>query len=785
MRMNKKKIELNNKKFKWILFCATLVLSSLIIFGPFIFGGKFFIFKDIGIDTFQQYYPYYVSAVVRIREGIFGVWNNQHALGTNLINNISQTIDPFGLLVILIGVIGGTGTIKYMLVFVQIIKVLFSAFLCRKYLKIFNVSETAACLGAYLYAFSGHIMLWGQHYLLGTASVYIVLVLFFLENVIRNSEIKWRIGLSLSVAASVIYSYYMSYMILLFSGIYFCVRIFYPDIKQSWRTLLKKAITILSSVIVGLMMSGIILLPSASYLLNSSSRFESHMTLVERFLLFFRYIYPPVYAGQAASRLMSNNLLYINEGVLPGWGNYYEMPNLFYTVFIYLVFAQFIVYMFKNMKKSLSKMVYYAVCIFIVGFILLNPGIATAFNGFAYPQGRYMFVIVPILALMTSFVWSECIEKGKISILGVIGGAGFSFFVLAYSFRRAAADVKNYSVLYGIFILIFAIVMVYIAVQTKKKPYALAVLMTLFVLTSVCDGIITNNQRVCVYKDEFTQENGLNDKLENTKDALAYLKDIDSSIYRVEKTYVDVVLVGDPLLEGYASITDYNSTVNRHVLDFYNNLYSGVTSGDAFRIFNLNNPTDIIPMQLINLKYLLSRELNEYQGFEYLNKVGDIYIYKNIYANSIAHWYTRTISQDKCIDMSEEDKKNIVLNTAIVEVENDIFSEGVEAKAEIGEFIETGSGCIEGNIENSQQGILMLAIPDQQGWEIYVDGVQEKIINVDYGFIGVRLSPGKHTINAVYKIPYLREGIILSFVGTVLLLIQIIFSKRLFLSEKN
>lgn len=778
-------MELNNKKIKWILFCTALIVSSLIIFGPFIFDGKLFIFRDIGIDTFQQYYPYYVSAVERIREGIFGVWNNQHALGTNLINNISQTVDPFGLLVILIGVISGTETIKYVLVFVQIIKVLFAAFLCRKYLKLFNVSEMAACLGAYLYAFSGHIMLWGQHYLLGTASVYIVLVLFCLENAIRKTEIKWRIGLSLSVAASVIYSYYMSYMILLFSGIYFCVRIFYPGLKQSWINILKKAINILSSVIVGLMVSGIILLPSASYLFNSSSRFESHMTLVERFLLFFRYIYPPVYAGQAASRLMSNNLLYINEGVLPGWGNYYEMPNLFYTVFIYLIFAQFVVYVIKNMRKSLPKTVYYTVCIFIVGFILLNPGIATAFNGFAYPQGRYMFVIIPILALMTSFVWSECIEKGKISILGVIGGLGFSFFVLAYSFRRAAADVRNYSLLYGIFILIFAIVMIYIAVQMKKKPYALAILAILFALTSMCDGIITNNQRVCVYKEEFTQEDGLNDKLKNTKDALDYLKSIDSSIYRVEKTYVDVVLVGDPLLEGYASITDYNSTANRHILDFYNNLYSGATFGDAFRIFNLNNPTDIIPMQLVNLKYLLTRDLIDYEGFEYFNTVGEVHIYKNKYANSIAHWYTRTISQDKCIDMSEEDKKNIVLNTAIVEVKNDIFSEGAESEADIGEFVETGSGCIEGNIENSEQGILMLAIPDQQGWEIYVDGVQEEIINVDYGFIGVELSPGKHVVNAIYKIPYLIEGIILSFAGIVLLLIQIILGKRHRLSEKR
>lgn len=781
----KSRINIEDKKKVRILWGLALVISSALILGTFIFGSRLFMFNDVGSDTINQYYPYYVSVVTRISEGTFGIWNSQHGLGTSLINNISQTLDPFGWIVILAGVIGGIDVIKYMLVFMQIIKIFCAAYLCRIYLKIFNVSETAACIASYLYAFNGYLMLWGQHYMMGTGSIYIILVLIFVEKMIRESGLKWRVGLALSVAISVFYSYYISYMILLFCGFYFCVRIFYPVSCMGWKVRLCKAIHALLAVVTGMMMAGTVLLPSAAYLLLSSSRLESDVSLIQKFINYLTLFFPLNHIGQATSRMMSNNLLYINSEILPGWGNYYEMPNLFYTTFIFIIFSQFLTWMFQIRRKEPRKTVYFFVCIMVMAFLLLNQGISVAFNAFTYPQSRSMFVVLPVFALMMSFVWDECIERKRISIGGVAAGTFFSVLVLLYSYRRAASNVKVYNIFYGILILLFAVVMLCIRIQNKKSKYVKGMLIVLLMITTIFDSMVTNNQRIGVYKYEFTQERGFDERVNSTKEALAYLKGIDDSVYRVEKDYVDVTLMGDPLIEGYSSVTDYNSTVNRNVLSFYENLYSNVLQGFAWKIFNLNNPTDIIPMQLVNLKYLLTKELIDYEGFEYLNIVGDVYIYKNIYANSIVHWYTRTISQDKCIDMSEEDKKNIVLNTAIVEAENDIFSEGVESGAHIGEFVETGSGRIEGSIENSEQGILMLAIPDQQGWEIYVDGIQQEIINVDYGFIGVELRPGEHIINAVYRIPYLREGIILSFAGITLLLIQIILERRRYLSEKN
>lgn len=769
----KERAKLSNKKAVSRLFSLAIVLSIVLIFGEFLCGYKFFMFNDVGSDTLNQYYPYYVSLVSRIREGTFGVWNNQHALGTSLINNVSQTLDLFGLVVIIPGIIGGVGTIKYMLVIMQITKILASAYLCRMYLRMFNISEVASCLGAYLYAFNGYLMLWGQHYILGTGSVYLVLILFFLEKSIRERDYKWKVFLSFFVTISMIYSYYITYMILMFCGIYFIIRILYPDGIRSWRVRIKMAISILGAVVIGIMLAGIVLVPSAAYLFNSSSRLDSDVSLISRFMEYFFSVLPLNCIGQMASRLMSNNLLYIDGEALPGWGNYYEMPTVFYTVFILMIFTQFISWIITNMRKEYNKSIYYLFCIFIAGFIMLNEGISMAFNGFAYPQGRYMFVIIPVFALMTGVVWSECIEKFRISIWGVVCGLFGSGLVLVYSYLRASEDVKNYNIVYGILILAFSSLLVYISRNKVHRKKAVLALLVLFMVTTIMDSYITNNQRNCVTKADFVQENGYDMKVNSTLAALDYLKQNDVSVYRVEKNYVDFSNFADPLLEGYGSVTDYNSTVNRNVASFYNHLYSSANYLSAFRKFSLINKTDSIPVQLLNVKYYLSRSPQSYEGFEYVNTVAGIHIYKNRYAETIARWYTQTISKDECEEMLEEDRKTFVLDTVIVDRENDIFHSEVNEKAEIGMFTETASGCIEGSIKTSQSGILMLTIPDQQGWEVYVNGDRKDIINTNYGFIGVVLEPGNYEIKAVYTIPYLKEGLFVSLAGIVLFVLEI------------
>lgn len=72
----------------------------------------------------------------------------------------------------------------------------------------------------------------------------------------------------------------------------------------------------------------------------------------------------------------------------------------------------------------------------------------------------------------------------------------------------------------------------------------------------------------------------------DTIDALQYLKEQDKDFFRVDKGYAAVSTYGDSQVMGYSSVTDYNSTINRHLADFYNMLYTKVKVSDAQRILN-------------------------------------------------------------------------------------------------------------------------------------------------------------------------------------------------------
>lgn len=258
----------------------------------------------------------------------------------------------------------------------------------------------------------------------------------------------------------------------------------------------------------------------------------------------------------------------------------------------------------------------------------------------------------------------------------------------------------------------------------------------------------------------------------NTIEALQFIQEQDNSFFRVDKLYVDSSIFGDSLIEGYSPVTDYNSTINNNLLQFYEQLYPNAilpVANGAQRAVKIDEKKDLIALKLINLKYLLCNEQLDNDNFEYITKIGSVLVYRNVLADSIAHWYTKTISKDQYETLGDKEKEKIVNDTLIVEKEHDILDYDGRDDTEIGDFLLEKSSSICGNVSCSQRGILMLAIPDQQGWIILVDGEEREIVNADYGFVGVELTEGEHEIEVRYEIPYLKQGMGISIIGLLLL----------------
>ena len=109
--------------------------------------------------------------------------------------------------------------------------------------------------------------------------------------------------------------------------------------------------------------------------------------------------------------------------------------------------------------------------------------------------------------------------------------------------------------------------------------------------------------------------------------------------------------------------------------------------------------------------------------------------------------------------------------------EYDIYHNENKGTVKLGTFY-ADNGRVWGTILNDLEGMIMLTIPDQDGWEVYVDGVRSETINADYGFIAVYLDAGEHEIEAVYHIPYLGVGAAVSIAGVLGLIFLLLFIRH-------
>lgn len=65
---------------------------------------------------------------------------------------------------------------------------------------------------------------------------------------------------------------------------------------------------------------------------------------------------------------------------------------------------------------------------------------------------------------------------------------------------------------------------------------------------------------------------------------------------------------------------------------------------------------------------------------------------------------------------------------------------------------------LSGTADVSSDGVLLLAVPYENGWHAYVDGEETEIHRADYGFSGIALSAGSHEIRLEYRCPGFAAG---------------------------
>lgn len=89
-----------------------------------------------------------------------------------------------------------------------------------------------------------------------------------------------------------------------------------------------------------------------------------------------------------------------------------------------------------------------------------------------------------------------------------------------------------------------------------------------------------------------------------------------------------------------------------------------------------------------------------------------------------------------------------------------------------------GNDFISGTVNNEKAGILQITTSYSDGWKAFVDGKETEVIKVNEGFIGAIVEAGEHKVEFRYQTPYLKLGIILSILGTIILVCIFVFEKK-------
>ncbi len=708
--------------YKW-LFLWTSVLC-LVLAGMSFLMKKPLIFSN---DQLYQYDIFYREYYRLLRELFDGKdlpmysWNTY--LGTDFFSSMTYycTGDIFFIISVFFStsiqdVAGILAAEIYLCLFFS--SFLFYAFLKKRGLQNRRVM-TAVSL---IYAFGG----WGLSYLGGYMfhRFYALLPLLFI-GVEHYYTYKKSYIVSIAVFLLFTQNFYLMYPATIFLLLYCLIR--EAVLKHDGKEFLKDLLHLLGAYIAGALLSGVILFPAVLTTLSSSRVGRSSTGIFWQLKTYAGLLLSPISSGFPTFTAYPN-IFYIEGGSHDYWF------ILFTGLLCFLASWQYCLK--KENRPYLIGLIVLLLCLF------LRP-LSSFMHGFSEASFRWMI----LLEFYILFTGAEGLEKEEqlssktfciyiaVCILSYLG------LVLAYGFKDYLAQ------LIYIPVTILVAVLEYLLYQRSRKTGLLLSVLWICVSSFFYTG--------CRYSFFYPYEERIDRK------TVAYFEETNE----------------DPMFRYYIAAKDIGpaSDLNQNVLmDYglassrtYNTMYD--TATDVFQSLNGIHDhriaiTDPYSLTMLGTKYWIvyeEKELPKEFEFRYVQNFSDLKVYENL------DWKGYGYTAENVLPLSDYHDTKSFMDTVYLD-EGDVSELG-------GEYVRfepgyQGNNYLEGTITLSKKNVLMLPIPANKGWKIYVDGVRTEAVSVNGGFIGLILEPGTHEIKMNFVSPGIKPGLVMMAAGGVLFL---------------
>ncbi len=752
-----------------------ILISCYLIFSDFISFKKIYLFRDIGSDSINIYFPWLTNY-----SDINGVpgWSFSQGMGQNVFpiwlgDFFSDFLTLFD-----------KSKIPYGLAFMEILKIFLSGLVFYKFLKEVKLSNFSALIFSILFSFSGFIILGGCWAIFSTEALYIAIILYGFERWLNHQKFFWFV-FGIMCLAFLQPFLLLPYTIVL--STYICARYF--DIHEvTSKTFFIFIIKTIGLASIGVAISCYQLLPDALQYLESprvggeSSFFaklqqQSMFGLADDALRF-----------TTTFRAFGSDMIGTGSN-FRGWQNYLEAPLFYCGIFCLVAFPQF----FSSLTNR-QKWFYGSITAFFCTPILF-PYFRYAFWAFSGDYFRAFSLVIVIFMVMFSARAISYIEKNNKINKVVLGVTVLVLLVLLYTPANQFKPAVNTSLrsIVTLLILTYAALLYGLSTTTSFKSISKTVLIVLCFFEVAYFSSITVNKRDVVTGSMLKDKVGYNDY---SVESIAYLKNIDKGFFRTNKDYSSGLAIhssiNDAKVQNFYGTSSYYSFNQKNYIKFLGDLnVIDVKDENSTRWAKGLGDRPIL-FSLASGKYWLSKRTDRAvvnMGFDSIAKFGDVTVYKNKFALPFGFTYDKAIGEDEFKKLSPTQKDFCLLRACIIGNEDkstftflkpfnvadtvapitfDNYMAYVnELKKDNFVISKFTDNNIIGSVNVNEAKTLFFSIPFDEGWHVKVNGADAKLYRINAGLTGLPITKGNNKVELTFEPRLKAKGAAISIAALI------------------
>jgi len=764
---------INGKELYYLL--GLILISCYLIFSDFISFKKIYLFRDIGSDSINIYFPWLTNY-----SDINGVpgWSFSQGMGQNVFpiwlgDFFSDFLTLFD-----------KSKIPYGLAFMEILKIFLSGLVFYKFLKEVKLSNFSALIFSILFSFSGFIILGGCWAIFSTEALYIAIILYGFERWLNHQKFFWFV-FGIMCLAFLQPFLLLPYTIVL--STYICARYF--DIHEvTSKTFFIFIIKTIGLASIGVAIACYQLLPDALQYLESprvggeSSFFaklqqQSMFGLADDALRF-----------TTTFRAFGSDMIGTGSN-FRGWQNYLEAPLFYCGIFCLVAFPQF----FSSLTNR-QKWFYGSITALFCTPILF-PYFRYAFWAFSGDYFRAFSLVIVIFMVMFSARAISYIEKNNKINKVVLAVTVLVLLFLLYTPANQFKPAVNTSLrsIVTLLILTYAGLLYGLSTTTSFKSISKTVLIVLCFFEVAYFSSITVNKRDVVTGSMLKDKVGYNDY---SVESIAYLKNIDKGFFRINKDYSSGLAIhssiNDAKVQNFYGTSSYYSFNQKNYIKFLGDLnVIDVKDENSTRWAKGLGDRPIL-FSLASGKYWLSKRTDRAvvnMGFDSIAKFGDVTVYKNKFALPFGFTYDKAIGEDEfkklsptqkdfcllraCI-IGNEDKStftflkpfNVADTVAPITFDNYIayVNELKKDNFVISKFTDNN---IIGSVNVNEAKTLFFSIPFDEGWHVKVNGADAKLYRINAGLTGLPITKGNNKVELMFEPRLKAKGAAISIAALI------------------